>query len=189
MIRPRPNTRICGSRILTLVSVLAVLANPGTAEASPGDITTVAGGRGFAGDGGPATLARLHGPEGVCAGPTGDIYIADTWNNRIRKVDPTGTISTVAGNGERGFGGDGGPATEASLNRPEGLFVGPEGAIFVADTGNNQVRKVDPTGVITVVAGRGRVGFAGDGGPAASTRDTMPPMASRAHSPVGTNLA
>ena len=133
-----------------------------------GFITILAGNRqpGFSGDGGPATAARLNYPEDLAVDAYGNIYIADTWNNRIRKVDPNGVITTIAGNGQWGFSGDGGPATEASLRFPSGLALDSQGNVFFTDTDNNRVRKVDPSGVITTIAGNGQPGFSGDGGPA-----------------------
>ncbi len=134
-------------------------------------ITTTAGsklyGHGFYGDGGPATNARLHGPRDVAAGPDGSLYIADTLNHRIRRVDPDGIITTVAGNGLWWDpSGDGGPATEAILDSPWGVSIGPDGSLYIAETGHNRIRRVKPDGIISTVAGNGTYGFAGDGGPA-----------------------
>jgi sugar lactone lactonase YvrE len=115
-------------------------------DAKTGIITTVAGnGRlGFSGDGGPATSASLYEPEGVAVDGSGNILIDDYGNNRIRRVDAvTGIITTVAGNGSQGFSGDGGPATSASLNLPEGLAVDAAGHVFIGDTGNQRIRRVD----------------------------------------------
>lgn len=133
-----------------------------------GIITTVAGNGetyGDIGDGGPATDARLSLPDGIAIGPDGSLYIADTWNNRIRQVRTDGVITTVAGTGTRGYGGDGFPATEAQLNLPSGVAVGSDGSIFIADSRNNRVRRVGPDGIITPVAGIGTGGHSGDGGP------------------------
>ena len=134
-----------------------------------GVITTVAGGgTSGIGDGGPATSAALASPATIVvdAAGTGVLFIADTGNQRIRKVDLSGTITTVAGNGTNAFSGDGGPATSASLNFPEGVAVDGAGNVFIADTSNNRIRKVDTGGTITTVAGNGTFGFSGDGGPA-----------------------
>ncbi len=135
---------------------------------SEGRITTVAGrgSYGFSGDGGPATEAMLASPMSVCVGPDGIAYIADTFNHRIRRVDPEGIISSVAGRGSKGVSGDGGPATEAQLNNPTGIFVDLQGVIYVADQANHRIRKIDPTGIITTAVGSGQKGFSGDGGPA-----------------------
>ena len=130
--------------------------------------TTVAGTgtAGFSGDGGPATSAMLSFPSGVAVDAAGVLYIADLQNVRIRRVDKNGVISTVAGNGRPGFGGDGGPATRARLSTPHRVAVDRSGALYVADVGNHRIRKVDTRGTITTVAGNGRAGFRGDGGPA-----------------------
>jgi RHS repeat-associated protein len=139
------------------------------AETLSSIITTVAGSDadGFSGDGGPATAARLWSPWGVAAGPDGSLYIADSVNNRIRRVRPDGIITTVAGNGALGFAGDGGPAVMATLWGPSGIAVGPDGSLYIADAGNNRIRRVGPSGIIITVAGSAATtGFAGDGGPA-----------------------
>jgi sugar lactone lactonase YvrE len=135
-----------------------------------GIISTVAGNgaAGFSGDGGPAASAWLNYPLGVAVDAAGNLYIADTYNNRIRKVSPSGIISTVAGNGERGFSGDGGPAASAWLNYPLGAVVDAAGNLYIADTFNSRIRKVNPSGIISTVAGNGERGFSGDGGPATS---------------------
>ena len=133
---------------------------------STGTITTIAGGGGFGEDGGPATQVHLNLPYGVAVDGTGNLYIADTNSDRIRKVDSTGTITTIAGTGERGFSGDGGPATQASLNSPFGVAVDGAGNLYIADQYNNRIRRVDSTGTITTIAGTGERRFGGDGGPA-----------------------
>jgi len=141
-----------------------------------GIITTVAG-RGTgqsSGDGGPATLAELIQPLGVAVDPAGNVYIADEGSNRIRKVDTAGIISTIAGNGKQGFDGDGGPATSASLYEPSGVAVDPAGNVYIADAGNLRIRKVDTAGIITTIAGNGKEGFSGDGGPATSAELSFP---------------
>src|SRR3990172_9212673 len=136
-----------------LASVFASLGwFTGPAMAAPGDIMTVAG-RGI-GDGGPALWADLDDPYGVAVDPSGNIYIADMYNNRIRKVDTSGVITTVAGNGIMGYSGDGGPAVSASLYGPSGVAVDSSGNIYIADSWNYRIRKVDTSGVITTVAGK-----------------------------------
>ncbi len=134
-----------------------------------GIISTVAGNGtpGFSGDGGPATDASLHYPLGLTADKVGNIYFADQYNHRIRKVDRQGIITTFAGNGYQGYSGDGGPATDAKLNVPDGVAADEAGNVYVFDTSNARVRKVDLKGTITTVAG-GKYGFSGDGGPATS---------------------
>ncbi len=132
-----------------------------------GLITTFAGTgvAGYSGDGGPASRATLQFPSGIRADSEGNIYIADTGNNAIRKVSSAGTISTAAG-GIEGFGGDGGPATQAQLRSPHGLAADTHGNLFIADTGNHRVRVISSDGTITTIAGTGVAGFSGDGGPA-----------------------
>ena len=136
---------------------------------SNGMITTLAGTgqSGYDGDGGPATLARLDHPEGVAVDGAGNVYIADSANHRVRKIDTAGMISTLAGTGERGYGGDDGPAVEARLSFPAGVAVDAEGNVYVADSWNHRVRRIDPGGLITTLAGRGYRGYIGNGGPAA----------------------
>ena len=135
-----------------------------------GIITTVAGidSDGYSGDGGPATSASIGFPGGVAAGYDGSIYISDWLNNRIRRVGPDGIMATVAGNGNSGYSGDGGPATSASISFPRGVAVGSDGNIYISDSGNNRIRRVNPDGIISTVAGNGIRGYSGDGGPATS---------------------
>lgn len=136
-----------------------------------GIITTLAGNgtATFAGDGGPATSASLYKPSGVARFPDGGVLIADSYNNRIRRVTPGGVISTVAGTGTAGAAGDSGAATSAQLNRPIGVTPTPGGAFYIADSLNNKVRFVSG-GLISTFAGTGTAGATGDGGPAASAR-------------------
>ena len=135
-----------------------------------GTITTVAGNghAGFSGDGGLATNAQLALPGGVAVDGAGNLYIGDTNNHRVRKVDLSGTITTLAGNDSAGGSGDGGPATSAELYYPQSVAVDGKGNIYIGDTGTYRVRKIDPSGIITTVAGNGTSGFSGDGGPAVS---------------------
>lgn len=121
----------------------------------------------FAGDGGPATRASLNFPSAVAVDPSGNLYIADTMNHRVRKVDArTGTISTLAGTGQPRFQGDGGPAVSAGLNDPVAL-ASDDSTLYIADQGNNRVRAVNlSTGTIRTVAGDGTVAYNGDGVPA-----------------------
>src|SRR5271157_2489901 len=150
-------------------------ANEIVVRISPTGLLTVVAGNGnsgFAGDGGPATSASLNDPQGVAVDSAGNLYIADTYNNRIRKVSG-GTITTVAGSATQGFSGDGGPATSASLSVPYGLAIDSAGNLYIADYGNNRIRKVSG-GTITTVAGNGTQGFSGDGGPASSASLSRP---------------
>lgn len=128
------------------------------------------------GDGGPALQALLNSPEGVAVAQDGTVYIADRADNRIRKVDTSGSITTVAGTGEFGYSGDGGPAVQAKLTEPYGVTVGPDGSLYIADTGNGRIRRVGGDGVITTVAGAGFVPGAGlgDGGPASKAQLQQP---------------
>lgn len=122
----------------------------------------------FEGDGGPATKATLNFPSAVALDRQGNLYVADTMNHRVRRVDvQTGIISTVAGTGQHRCSGDGGQATAAALNEPSALVLDDQGNLFIADQSNNRVRRVDAaTGVITTIAGTGQAAYTGDGGPA-----------------------
>lgn len=133
-----------------------------------GGVTPIAGtGKsGFGGDGGLAINADLKIPAGLTFDKEGNLYIADRENHRVRKVDTKGIITTVAGNGTAGFGGDGGPATQASLNLPSGIVFDENGNLYIADRSNNRVRVIDSQGIIQTFAGTGAEGFQGDGGPA-----------------------
>ena len=126
------------------------------------------GEKGYAGDGGPATAALLAGPSRLQFGPDGDLYFCEIKNHVVRRLRRDGTIDTVIGTGERGYAGDGGPATAAQLDTPYDVQFAPNGDLYVADTGNNVVRRVDGAGVISTIAGDGEPRFAGDGGPAST---------------------
>jgi class 3 adenylate cyclase len=140
-----------------------------------GELRIVAGGQsGFAGDGGPAISARLFRPGALAVDGLGSVYVADTGNNRIRVIKPDGSIDTIAGNGTRGFTGDGGPAREASFFAPLGLAFSPDGSLFIADTNNNRVRRIDHGGNVVTVAGTGDAGLSGDGGPATRAALDLP---------------
>jgi sugar lactone lactonase YvrE len=138
-----------------------------------GIITTVAGNGtpGYSGDGGPATSAKLHSPQGVAVDGIGDLFIVDFANHRIREVvKATGVITTVAGKGTGGYSGDGGPATSAELLFPTGVVVDAVGDLFIADSGNSVIREVNTSGIITTVAGKSTYGYSGDNGPATSAQ-------------------
>ena len=148
-----------------VIVVTALAADPAPAITSP----VGTGEKGFAGDGGPADKAKLDQPFDVAFDRAGNLYFSDTNNHRVRKVDAkTNVISTVAGNGKKGFAGDGARATDASLNEPYGLALDADGTLYIVDRLNFCVRKVDPkTAFITTIAGvGGKSGFGGDGGPA-----------------------
>jgi uncharacterized protein (TIGR03437 family) len=149
---------------------LADARNGRVRKVTKGVITTIAGGstQTYSGDGGPAVTARLSYPSSVAVDSSGNIYIADTLNNRVRKISG-GVITTVAGNGQQGYAGDNGPAAAATLNIPNGVAVDAAGNLYIADSGNYRVRKIS-NGIITTVAGNGKQGFSGDGGPAANAQ-------------------
>lgn len=138
-------------------------------DAATGNITTVAGSGiagyddGFNGDHIPALSANIYLPLAVTFDVTGNMYIADANNNRVRKVSVTDTITTIAGNGTGGYNGDGGPAIFAQLNTPTGVAVDAAGNVYIADQGNSRIRKVNTSGFISTVAGVGIAGYNGDG--------------------------
>jgi hypothetical protein len=135
-----------------------------------GIVTTVAGngGFGFSGDNGPATSAQLHWPYQIAFDSSGNMFIADSYNSHIRKVDKSNSITTYVGNGRFGYSGDNGPATSAELNSPFAVTVDLVGNLFIGDRNNNVYRKVNTNGIITTVAGNGTGGLSGDNGPATS---------------------
>jgi sugar lactone lactonase YvrE len=141
-----------------------------------GTITTFAGNGkfGFAGDGGPATSATLSLVQGARFDTAGNLYVPQCGPAAIRKIDTSGTITTVAGNGTDGFSGDGGPATAAQLNCPSGVVIDNTGDLFIADYNNDRIREVNASGVITTIAGNGTSGFSGDGGPALTAEVNIP---------------
>src|SRR3954467_649275 len=149
-------------------------ANAATPTGNAGDIATMAGNMqnfqqyGYSGDGGPATAAQLYNPRAIAFAPNGDVYIADALNERIRKIDGSNVISTFAGSGPSdsggalqngatptGANGDGGPATAAVFNQPHGVAVDSKGNVYVADSNDQRIRKVDGSGTITTIAGTG----------------------------------
>ena len=141
---------------------------------SSGNISTVAGDGtlGVGGDGGAATAAQVFSPSAVALDGAGNLYIAT--DHRIRKVNAAGVITTVAGNGTRGYGGDGGAATAAQLNLPLGVALDGAGNLYIADAFNNRIRKVNAAGVISTVAGDGTYGHGGDGGAAVAAQLDFP---------------
>ncbi len=144
--------------------------------AKTGIITTVAGSRdnGYSGDNGAATDAELNNPAGVAVDATGNLYISDFGNNRIREVDAkTGIITTIAGTGDQSYSGDGGAATAAQLNNPWGIVVDASGTIYFDDYSNNCVRKISG-GIISTIAGNENPGFSGDDGPATAATLNSP---------------
>ena len=153
-------------QIVSAISVLSVFQFHGQ------DINTIAGNGtgGYSGDGGSAMTAMINSPWVLAVDKKNNIYIADKGNNRIRKVSPGGIITTFAGNGTAGFGGDGGLAIAAMLNYCTGVAVDKIGNVFIADANNYRIRKVDTTGKISTVVGTGVSGFSGDGGLATSAQ-------------------
>ena len=168
--------KIIISTLFVLISLLSV-----TTETKAQIINTVAGNGswGYAGDGGPAISAELYSPSAVAVDDSGNFYIADMINDRIRKVNNTGTISTIAGNGYNagasggytgGYSGDGGPATAAELYWPSSIAIDATHNIYFTDAGNNCIRKITPAGIISTIAGTDTAGYSGDGGPASAAR-------------------
>jgi sugar lactone lactonase YvrE len=141
-----------------------------------GIISTIAGTgtAGFSGDGGQATFAKFNYPGGVTVDKRGNIYVCDLQNKRIRKINASGVISTIAGNGTAGYNGDGIQATSASLQYPQQVAVDDTGNVYIADEFNQRIRKVDTNGIITTVAGTGTSGYSGDGGQATSAKLNYP---------------
>lgn len=132
-------------------------------------------GPGYSGDGGQATSAQLSNPSYAITDASGNVYIADTGNNRIRKVSAsTGVITTFAGNGSAAYAGDGGYAANASLNAPSSIAIDTSGNLYIADSMNYRIRKVNLSGVISTVAGNGTVGYSGDGGSAVNAQLANP---------------
>ena len=153
-------------RAVKLALCAALLAAAAGAQPSAGwKIDTIAGtGKpGHGGDGGLAVEARLSFPSGVAVDHAGNVYIADFFSQRIRRVDTTGTITTIAGTGEPGYGGDDGPAVEARLSFPSGVAADHAGNLYIADTGNNRIRRIDTTGTITTTAGTEEPGYDWEG--------------------------
>jgi trimeric autotransporter adhesin len=156
-----------GSICLLLLAAMSL----GAGTRQTGTIEIVAGTavRGFSGDGGPATEASLWVVRGLALDSKGNLFIADSWNQRVRQVSPGGIITSVAGSGPVGMGagrfwGDGGPATQAGLNEPQGVAVDGTGTLFISEWFSHRVRRVSPDGKITTAAGTGKQGFSGDGG-------------------------
>jgi uncharacterized protein (TIGR03437 family) len=154
---------------------ISTFADGRVRKVSNGVITTITGGGvfGFSGDNGPATSAQLHQPNGVAVDASGNLYIADSDNNRIRKVS-NGVITTVAGNGTSGFSGDNGPAVDGQFSASARVAAGRGGEFYIGDWLNHRVRKVSSSGIITTIAGTGEAGSSGDNGPALNASLTYP---------------
>ena len=145
-------------------------------NASSGIISTIAGSSttGYSGDGGPAAQATFNLPSSIAIDASGNLYIADTNNWAIRRISTSGIITTVAGNGQYGYGGDNGQATKAKLAGPTGVAVDASGNLYIADSGNERIRYVNSSGVIATIAGTGVAGFSGDGSAATAARFSNP---------------
>lgn len=168
-------TAINWSILFALMAGTLIIGPNKAFSANPGDIITVVGSEsGFAGDGGPATAALISVPAEITFDSAGNMFFADSGNNRIRKVDVNGIVTTVAGNGLTGFSGDGGLATSAKIYQPRKVAFDRAGNMYIADTSNNRVRKVNTSGIISTVAGIGNIGFTGDGGPATAAKIGAP---------------
>jgi streptogramin lyase len=158
-----------------LLSIVGLIASASVSHAAAISTFAGTGTKGFSGDGGPASAAQLADPNGIARGPDGALYICDTMNHRIRKVTRDGKISTVAGSGEKGYSGDGGPALAAKLNEPYEVRFDLDGNVCWVERLNHLVRKLDvKTGTISTLAGNGTSGYSGDGGKATSAQLSEP---------------
>jgi uncharacterized protein (TIGR03437 family) len=158
---------------LALCGVYTFPARAASISGAVYQLSTVAGSD-MVGDGGAAVAAQLDQPEGMVVDSAGNLYIADAANARVRKVSPAGIITTIAGTGQPGFSGDNGPAGSAQLDQPYGVALDSSGNLYIADFGNQRVRRVATGGTITTVAGNGQTGSNGDGGPATSAQMLSP---------------
>lgn len=151
-----------------------VLLSPGNLF-SQQIITTIAGNgsAGYSGDGGPATSAQIFRPISAKMDKFGNLYVAEEYNNIVRKISPTGIISTVAGNGSQGYSGDGGPATDAQLDKPNDVLFDPDGNLYISET-SNKIRRVTPGGIISTFAGTGSPGYTGENVPAVTAKLSDP---------------
>lgn len=158
------------------VLLLALLAAGSPLLAQAGNISTVAGtgAYGYSGDNGPAASAQLDVVCALAADSQGNVYLADSWSQRVRKIAANGIITTVAGTGAIGYSGDGGPAISAQLAYPRGLAVDAQGNLYISDSGNSRIRKVAVDGKISTIAGTGEAGYSGDNGPAAEAKLRYP---------------
>src|ERR1700682_3122308 len=163
-------THPCMQSFLHRIFMLGLLCCVGPATSQTTYTIQTVAGSSLVGDGVSALNAQLSDAEGLALDSQGNVYIADPSNHRVRKVNAAGMIQTVAGSGSPDFSGDGGPANAARLNAPYGVAADRAGNLYIADLGNNRVRKIGPDGVITTIAGTGAAGSAGDGGPAVAAQ-------------------
>jgi RHS repeat-associated protein len=175
MRKVNPVTALIRMSVAAMLVMAACCASAQIKIPASNTINTVAGAGLYAGDGGAATSARLNAPAGLAMDSAGNIYIADIVNNCVRKVTAAGVITTIAGGPAGGYGGDGGPASLAQLEQPQGVALDGSGNLYIADWGNNRVREIiAKTSVIITVAGNGTAGYTGDGGPGASAELNAP---------------
>jgi uncharacterized protein (TIGR03437 family) len=165
---------------LSILVCLAGFTAPAWCQVPSFTISTIAGkppASGYSGDGGSATSATLDDPRGIVTDPSGVVYFCDRENHAVRKIDLNGTITTIAGTGVPGYNGDNIPGNTAQLNTPWRVTLDPAGNLYIADSGNDRIRKLTPSGIITTVAGSGQPGYSGDGGPATSATLRIPEQA------------
>ena len=149
------------------VFLLLFPAAAGTLLAAPLHTVAGTGEKGYSGDGEPASRATMNNPFGITRGPDGCLYFCEFGGNVVRRIDGKGIITTVAGTGQAGFAGDGGPALQAQLNQPHEVQFGPDGRLYISDMSNHAIRALDlKTGTLSTPVGTGKPGFSGDGGPA-----------------------
>jgi sugar lactone lactonase YvrE len=168
--------RAAGNMRRAAATIALLLAAPGLATGQTAITIAGTGTAGFSGDGGPGTQAEVNNPYGLTLGPDGALYFCEIGNHRVRRLDlKTNRITTVAGSGQKGYAGDGGPALDAALNEPYEVRFDRRGNMFFAEMQNHVVRRVDAKSrTVTTVAGTGTAGFAGDGGPAAKAQLRQP---------------
>jgi sugar lactone lactonase YvrE len=150
-------------------TVYVTLLNNRISRITPAGARVIAGSgeRGYAGDGGPAEAAQFSfSMSGIAVDARASVFVADSGNHRIRRVGPDGVVDTVAGTGTAGYAGDGGPARAAQFANPQGVAAAADGSLYVADTGNNRVRRITPDGIVRTIAGNGTRGMSGNKGPA-----------------------
>lgn len=157
------------------ILLISFLAAAGSLLAAPIHTVAGTGEKGHGGDGGPASGATMNNPFGITQGPDGCLYFCEFGGNVVRRIDAKGIITTVAGTGQPGFAGDGGPALQAQLNQPHEVQFGPDGRLYISDMSNHAIRALDlKTGTLSTPIGTGKPGFSGDGGPAGKAQFREP---------------